>query len=96
MEKSSIVKLDHNPLYEKALKGRGGGLKRHRATKGFLLAWKLAGYPRHFKVDRNNERIWDKEARLEVLEDKKRPERARLRALRGEKTFRARMARLSP
>lgn len=79
---------------EKAIQNRGGSLKRLKASKDFLEAWKSAGYPKHFHTDMNGVRIWDKKAREEALYFKEHPEAYRLHKEQAELNYRQKLKRL--
>lgn len=72
---------------EKALEHRAG-VWRKQSVKDLQAAWVKAGCPSHFKQEYSKgkgvKRIMTTADRKEILEDKRYPEKARIRKAKGE------------
>jgi len=71
---------------EKAIEERGG-VWRRQSVKELREAWFKAGCPSHFKQEyvrgKGIQRVLSTADRKEILEDKRRPERAKIRKAKG-------------
>jgi hypothetical protein len=68
---------------------RGNLSQTKREYLNFLDAWKSAGYPKHFKMDKRKGRIWDAAAMRENIDLRMNPELKRSRMVRGEMEHRS-------